>query len=336
MVGQQSSLATRPAKVLKALKLLDYEDVRCPSDQNRGNQVAQLLFDASVSITGDLGLYEFEFTHSLYGVAVILVDMPEETVDRCLARIQLWWKLLEQLEADMRSSPRLKTMWDHFWWPGMQWCREVLIDLHQVGFSHVPDYTKRKVRIFQQAIRTSLMSELGGNKLRSRETAHVSKKLVDLSRWHALLTSSVLPDQERPHVKITPATTAAKPDTLPRDLCKLGDWQVSIGAEFDRLRNEADWLSTTHLERMKCFLSWASFVKLGGNWEDHQNSWQSLLAIKGHLLFKDASSPCGIVCCTTQYGVIVKKVTKMKSGSTPSHVRSMNWKCDLRLGAGPF
>ena len=175
----------------------------------------------------------------------------------------------------------------------MQWCREILIDLFQVGFRHVTPYAANKIRMFQQALRTSLPSELGGNRVKGRQTAHVSGKLAKVERWHSLLTSPIMADHERPAAQITPAAERMRPTKLEDDYFEVGKWEHSLGAAFDRLRGEADWLATTHEQRQLCFVSWASFVQLKGNWNDHLLLWNSLLPVVGHLLYNDDTKEGG-------------------------------------------
>ena len=90
----------------------------------------------------------------------------------------------------MKHSVDLREKWKSFVWPSMQWCREVLVRLFESGFKG-PLHASliEKVRYLQHAIRVSLPSERGGNKLRIRERAKMNKRCGDVDQWHTLFTS---------------------------------------------------------------------------------------------------------------------------------------------------
>lgn len=112
----------------------------------------------------------------------------------------------------MKHSVDLREKWKSFVWPSMQWCREVLVRLFESGFKG-PLHASliEKVRYLQHAIRVSLPSERGGNKLRIRERAKMKKRCGDVDQWHTLFTSPTLVEYERSPVQVTPTAERERP-----------------------------------------------------------------------------------------------------------------------------
>ena len=64
---------------LQSLHSLGTHDVD-PIGLARDRKLAQLLFDATVCVTGEVALYEFEWTHCFYGIAPRLVDGTPDSI----------------------------------------------------------------------------------------------------------------------------------------------------------------------------------------------------------------------------------------------------------------
>ena len=192
---------------------------------------------------------------------------------------------MERLESDMRHVPAARKMWEFFLWPKMRWCREVFVRLRQDDFKKVSDDWYKKVLYVHTSIMSTAPCELGGGCLRTKESSHPSKRLGHLARWHKLITSPLLSDFERSPVATTNESDAERQKKVPEAVFELGDWANTLGKDYDRLKESADWLTITHLHRQWCFLSFASFIELDGNWERHLRVWRSAFAVEGQLLF---------------------------------------------------
>ena len=94
-------------------------------------------------------------------MVLILACFKELTI------LETWWTVLCKLEEDMQFSQQLKSKWAGFWWPAMQWCRELMVRLYEVGFKPpLSAMVLDKIKLFQNAMLVSLPCERGGNKLR--------------------------------------------------------------------------------------------------------------------------------------------------------------------------
>lgn len=196
-----------------------------------------------------------------------------------------WWRLLEKLEEDMRSSAELKGKWASFWWPQMQWCREIFLRLFEADFQTVPINVREKIELYMDSLRTTLPCENGGNRLRARETSHQGKRMPKIEKYHALLTSPILSDFERSPVQVTAAAEQCKPKKISDNFFTAQGWVHSMGSEFDRLGKQAEWPTIVHETRMQSFVSFAAFVECDGDWRRHFQLWQGLLAVPNHLIF---------------------------------------------------
>lgn len=219
--------------------------------------------------------------------AVTSTDIRSVSKNQDLATLKRWWVCLEKFEKDMRHAEELQQKWKSFWWPAMQWCREVIIRLFENEFESVPADVIQKIKLFQHSFRISLPCEHGGGRLQIRARAHPSKRMSRVEKWHALLESPILNDFERSQVEPTPMAESCRPKRIDGKYFDCRGWKHSLEGDFDHLGREATWLATTHEHRMRCFLGWASFVELDGDWARHCALWRGMLAVDGHLLFDD-------------------------------------------------
>ena len=208
-----------------------------------------------------------------------------------------WIDSLFELETDMAHCPTLKEIWNSFWFPGMQWCREVMVALWEVRYGCVPDRTKRKIEIYENSMKTTLLNENGGRMLRNRESAVVTKKMAHIEKYHTLVRSPLLEEFHRNPIKPTAAAEACKPKKLSDDLFTAKSWKHSLGADFDRLGCQANWPTIVHETRMECFLSFASYLAVNAEWQRHFSLWHSTFAVTNHIIF-EAGKPLtsGILC----------------------------------------
>ena len=203
----------------------------------------------------------------------------------------------------MRHSAALKQLWKSFWWPEMQWCMEVVIHLAQTGFKHVTPLLRRKLELFVGALRVSLPCENGGNRLQIRSRAHNAKRMCKIEKFHCLLNSPILEAFERSPATPTPEDDLARPKALNDNfIFSTTGWKHTVGKDFDLLGAPADHLTTTHEGRMQCFLNFASFIDLGGDFKATLELWKCNLPVVGHLL---ARAPAVGLSSTIIYAVSV-------------------------------
>ena len=184
----------------------------------------------------------------------------------------------------MRWSDELKARWKSFIWPAMQWCREIMIRLYEVDFQEVPDCVQRKVALYENAQKTTLPCENGGNKLRHREKAQITKRICKVDKLHTLNSSSVQRDFDRRPCPVTAAAEQCRPKKVGDDFFSAAGWRHSLGEKYDALGQPATWPAMTREARMLGFLSWASMVQCQGDWVRHFGLWQGRLAVDTHLV----------------------------------------------------
>ena len=232
-----------------------------------------------VNYTTQKTFYENKNDMFVYVFSKVFVGGPED-----LKILEGWWNHLERLEDDMRHVPAARKMWEFFWWPQTRWCREVFVRLRQDDFKKVSDDLYKKVLYMHSSLMATTPCELGGGVLRKKENATPSKRIGHLGRWHRLITSSLLSDFERSPVETTNESDAERQKKVPEAVFELGDWANTLGKDYDSLSQPANWPTLTHLHRQWCFLSFASFIELDGNWDRHLRTWRSAFAVEGQLL----------------------------------------------------
>ena len=182
----------------------------------------------------------------------------------------------------MRWSEELREKWASLVQFQMQWVRELLVRLYEVDFLEVPNCVKEKARQYKRALKTTLPCENGGNKLRHREKATCSKRIAKLEKLHTLSASCVQDDFDLRRVPITVAAETCRPKKIGEEFFSATGWQHSCGDAYDKLGQPAYWPTMTHESRMLAFLSWASLVKMNGDWDRHFKIWQGRLAVTNH------------------------------------------------------
>ena len=73
--------ALRCPDILQKLNLNCAADT-CVSHHADDKNIAQVLFEGVVSVSGDLALYEYEFTNSIYGIAPRLLNVEGEQLNK--------------------------------------------------------------------------------------------------------------------------------------------------------------------------------------------------------------------------------------------------------------
>lgn len=222
------------------------------------------------------------FSFNLFSQQCLITDVCMKDLDT----LAEWFHTLDKLECDMRHARALKALWSSFWWPGMQWCREILVRLYEVDFQYVPEFVKTKIGYLEKALRSTLICENGGARLRLRERQHVSKRMAKVEQWHTLLESPLLEDFGRKPTPVTPTAEACRPKKIDENIFAAKTWEHSMGSEFDRLGKIATWPSVTHETRMLAFTSLAAYLGVGGDWQRHAGSWRGLLAVPNHFVYR--------------------------------------------------
>ena len=204
-----------------------------------------------------------------------------------------------QFESDMLHATQLRDLWQSFWWPGLQWCREFLLRFWECRFEGVPPAIMRKIDICENCMKTTLINENGGNKLRQRESAHVAKRMAQLEKYATLIRSPLLAEFDRNPIKPTPTSDACKIPKLPEGIFTAKSWTHSLVGEFDKLGGPATWPNVVHETRMLSFLSFASYLELDSKWDRHFRLWNGTFAVTNHLIFKaDEENEPGVLSTT--------------------------------------
>lgn len=174
--------------------------------------------------------------------AALLSDQPD-IVRKALLACQRWWEALVAIEKaaaeDLWFAKYLRDMQ----WPSNCWCREVLVGLYETSFTHLPPDLNEEVLALFRGWCASVPVENCFNLLRASERAHSAKFLGRSSRWHRLVSSSLLEDHDRKVVTCDGVVRAGVENQLKSDIFEakanlsfsLGDGALKAMGVHDRL-----------------------------------------------------------------------------------------------------
>ena len=136
------------------------------------------------------------------------------------------------------------------------------------------------------AVLTSSIAEDGANRIRGRADGNANKKCEQRTKWHALVSSSLIEDYDQIPVKNTNAARKVATDkTLSPSTFKCGTHDNILGELYEKFWQQATWANFAPKTREDSFVNFAAFDVLKADTMKYVSSWRSLLAIEGACLF---------------------------------------------------
>ena len=190
------------------------------------------------------------------------------------------------LEVDIAYNPKFKNIFDSFWFPGQVFSWETMIRLAEVDFKTVPQHLRERIVLIFTAVLTSSIAEDGANRIRGRADGNANKKCEQRTKWHALVSSSLIEDYDQIPVKNTNAARKVATDkTLSPSTFKCGTHDNILGELYEKFWQKATWANFAPKTREDIFVNFAAFDALKADTMKYESSWRSLLAIEGTCLF---------------------------------------------------
>ncbi|CAK0880232.1 unnamed protein product [Prorocentrum cordatum] len=243
------------------------------------------------------------FPHGVPGMFVLLLHHDRAIVDGTLAKLRNTWDRLQKAETLSHSS----TFWDKYvrelYWPLSTWPREVFIALEETDFKKVPALVERTVRERFSAMYSDMV-ESAVKQIRDQENKNSNSQCGRVERWHTLLESSLLSDNDRPGPNLKlPVLDEARAKTLPEKTFEGDVHDVSFGMDALKGLAGSSWPSPSPLTfnlapmRLEALVGIEALPML-------ERAWRSVLAQRGDVLFHEdfkqralvvlESSSCGL------------------------------------------
>ena len=186
----------------------------------------------------------------------------------------------------MADSGQLRDIWKRFWWPSGQWERTQLLHLRENKFQNYGERVRRSTNLASSAPFYTDHIEDGGNKLRTRESAHSAGMMLFIEKAHQLHSSCILENFGLCPLNIDARDRMTAAKKLPKGIFKASlRHEHSIKEDFDKMSVAAlDWFCTDAIGRSMGFYKLMCYVKANGSATTYVKSWRSLLPIHGHYL----------------------------------------------------
>eukprot|EP00971_Amphidinium_carterae_P351743 6492260-Amphidinium_carterae.3 len=287
---------------------------RTPFKQKEDEFVSEQIFKACVHLCGQLAVTNFGFQSPPMCFMPLISDVEGRQAST-LAGLRQTWESLEKLELEAHDNEQIHTWLQHLVFVREVWVRELLILLWEKDWLEVPEIVALQLKAFGSSFLSSLIVEEGFNEIRRVSSLHRGQKCEPSGAWHVFATGQVLKEHGREGLVVsTQAESAAATHTSA--LHHPGDKDCSIPQQaLEDLTAEKPstvWAHPSPHNYRISALAWLLLERSGGDWQQIEGAWKSLLLSPGMLFFERGIRTVKLVLHASQYGFISVAVQGLK------------------------
>ena len=145
------------------------------------------------------------------------------------------------------------------------------------------------------------------NVLTSRMDSNPMKKCQSKTRWHSLLTSSLVQDYGCSVPPVTPAVKQAAQTSVPASVFSSAAADFSLGVDgLKTISSDTSWPSPDAASWNLASYSTAAWMEVGGDWGLPRTAWMSLMSQPGTILMNSTKPYCPVVVASaSKWGCVV-------------------------------
>ena len=282
-------------------------------------ELAQFLLEFALAQIGSAILFGQTYSHGLPGCFGALNSPHPEEKQSMLKYLRSVWDMLCKFETLAMENTFISGLLVSMMWPQNQWIHEVLLGAAENDFGSLPTVLEQEVRDTFRCLKSTKIVEDFGNKLRASERQHSASKLGRVSRWHQLVHSNLVEENDMRQVSPDAPDAIKAPSVLSKASFVCDKSKFSLGNETynDFLEKQKVWhspapefLSDCVFLTRSALLAWESPQRL-------QDAWIGLLCTRGtvlHMEGDDSGQTGGLVVHVSDHSVVVLQVYAHKSG----------------------
>ena len=192
----------------------------------------------------------------------------------------------------------------------------ILVLLSEVDFLCVPGAVRVQIEQFARSLPTTHMNEDAFHVLKERARQSPNHQAAPQTQWHALQTSMLAPDYDRPSPKVTEAARKSAPSKIPKELFESDAVSFTLGQ--DALPSICEGYTSPSPARV-AMIPMCLQCCLAHSWAEVKKAWLSLLMIVVCVVVrKDESKNPFLVLLVTKFGCIVWELDNLR---TPAGTR---------------
>lgn len=204
-------------------------------------------------------------------------------------------------------------------WLGMVFCRELLVDLAEVGFRLVPSHTRAAIEAFACGMEGTYLIEQLVNYLKGKEGDHVAHQMGKVRRWHFATQSRLLTTFDRPEIRISSENIAAgvADHVLPAGVFNPDAKNRSLDSKLVETIGSSSWTSPSPDAFSKGSYATIAMLECGRDLEKFKMAFLALLFEPGSIVYNKHTKNAFLVVGSFQWGAHLWKVSpKSASGKT--------------------
>lgn len=269
--------------------------------------VAAKLYRFTVALVGQRLMLSMWYSHNLPGMLVLLLSPNPDVVKSCLGKLALIWKYLCEAEQLGHTDTFVAGSLKQIMWPGFVWVREQLIVLAECRFEGVPTEVKQSLTSLFRGWLTTKPIEDAMNVLTARMESNPMKKCQSKTRWHSLVTSSLVKDYDCKPPPVTQAVKQVALTALPASIFSATCADFSLGMdELKTISSDTTWPSPNAASWNQASYFMACLLEVCGDWGCVKTSWLSLLVEPGVILMNSTKPYCPVVVISvSKWGCLV-------------------------------
>lgn len=279
------------------------------------NMVLKALYAFLLEVVGGTELTNMHYM-KVPPFAFVGLLSDEASQAQCLSSLCDMWTTLVGFEEEMTRTPALKEVHMNMIFPRDQWFRELMRSLHEVGFKETPVFVEAAVHDFALSWEGTKITEDAHNVLRDKNRHSKSKSMSSKERWHKVMASLLLRDNDRPEVPITGAAKQVSAKKVPKStFVWSGTEKFSLGLDCLQTLGESNptWPALSPNAYRESPMVWSAVSGAKANYSMVSCSWMALLLEPGQCV--KIGEKRGLVLVATDWGVLLMKVMARRLGS---------------------
>ena len=246
-------------------------------------EIAQRLFLFCACLCGYRLANKLQYMCSLPGVFVLLLHADDAVRKGALEFLLRLWGLLLAVEAAAPGHAHAKAFLQSLFFPQLCWVRMVLVSLAEHSFKAVSNLTRIAIESLFRGLLSTKVNECFFNTLRRRESIQRKGVVGRRARWHQLLNSKLMAENDRPFPPETPTSVqAAASDKISNYLFECDTKDCSLGMQQLRsITEDRSWTSFGADGWRAIPFAVSALLKLNTDWLALHRTWISQLLRAG-------------------------------------------------------
>ena len=246
--------------------------------------IAQKLFLFCSALCGYRLANKLQHGHSLPGIFALLLHTDELVRNTALEWLERFWNLLLKVEAAAAGHAHAAKFLAALFFPQLSWVRTVLISLAEHSFKAVSPLTREAISSLFRGLLSTNVNECFFNTLRRQESIQRKGVVARKARWHRILNSKLMQENDRHPPPDTPTSLqAALSDKVPNHLFDCDTKDCSLGMEELRtISDDHTWTSFGAEGWRAIPFAVSALLSCGNDWLALHHCWMGQLLRAGN------------------------------------------------------